>query len=211
MAPDNIKPTSIRLPDDLVTQLDEIAKTLGTSRGWLIEQAAKLYIERRNAMPTVDWTVCDEAGSCGFGYRLDLHFSIPSMANCDQVAYAFRDDIIGRITAAGARDVWTDMQGVRVLEWEGDRFEEVTTREISPEEILSNSCDTTEKDSDEATGGCASCGCKPLELVAGTLRQWDPPPQTVNNYYTIDLAALDTETIITEIKRRDASVGSKRS
>jgi len=207
VAPEDIKPTSIRLSDELTTQLDKMAKSLGDSRGWIITQACKLYIERRNTLPSVDWTVCDEAGSCGFGYRLDLHFAIPSMEDCDQVAYAFRDDIISRITAAGAREVWTEMQGIRPLEWEGNRFDDVATREV-PDNFEKCATDGKVGKRTECRHGRPECECGSFqaELVVGELREWTPPPQTVNNYYTIDVAALDTETLIAEIKRRDSAV-----
>lgn len=130
----DFKTTSIRLPPSLVADIDDLASDLGHSRGWVIEQACKVYLDRRNALPSIDWSTCDESGSCGFSYRLGVTFSIPSAGQCDQAAYAFRDDFIERLSLAGAREIYTDIHGIRPLEWVEDAFEDVTTRDSTPEE-----------------------------------------------------------------------------
>lgn len=112
------KVTSVRLPEQLVDQIDDLAASLDRSRGWLIEQACKLYLERTGGLPSVDWEVCDTSGSCGFTYRMDVTYNIPNVDDCDGVAYQLRDDTIHRLTVSGARDVYTSLTGVRMLQME---------------------------------------------------------------------------------------------
>ena len=40
-----MKVTSVRLPDDLVSRLDDLAVAIDRSRGWLIEQAIARYVD----------------------------------------------------------------------------------------------------------------------------------------------------------------------
>lgn len=112
MAEDTV--VSVRLPKDVAERLAAQADELDRPRSWLIQQAIGVYLDGQAAR-RVDWTVNDEAGSCGLPYLLQLHFSLPAMEGCDETAEDLRDSVAAQLEAAGAREVWTDICGVRPM------------------------------------------------------------------------------------------------
>lgn len=200
---DEPKPTSIRLPGELLDQIGDLADTLDRPRSWVIEQACRVYLDRKNSLPEIDWSASDEGGSCGFGYTVTLHFNIPATAYADGAVYLLRDDLIERLSFMGAREIWTEVQGVRPLELEESAVLGYHAFMRGEEHPWAKVIDPGE---DEGSSGhlCGGCRhgrpeCECLLPVTTELREWTPPPTNV----TYNIIGVDAEKVMEEVRKRD--------
>lgn len=99
-----------------VENIDELAASIDRTRGWVIEQACKVYLGRYTGLKPADWGPMEESGSCGHTYQLELVFNYPAMSYADGAVYAMREALIDQVAGMGGRDICTQLRSLASLE-----------------------------------------------------------------------------------------------
>lgn len=111
---------NIRWARELWDEATAYGDQIDRSTAWVIRRATRRYLDDTRRLTNdiaavIDWGPNDESGSAGWGYACTLHFHLPAVGEPDQIAYDLKDRLIHELSAVGAREVWSEMQGIRAL------------------------------------------------------------------------------------------------
>jgi hypothetical protein len=111
---------NIRFLRAMWDEATDVADSLDRSTAWIVRRALARYLDETRRMKNdiaaiIDWGPNDESGSSGWGYAVTLHFHLPALNDPDQIAYDLKDRLIHELSAVGAREVWSEMVGIRAL------------------------------------------------------------------------------------------------